>query len=293
MSKQNSRKFGSGVFSFIERRKGVPEVREGIFTGGLPYIAFGEGPPLVVLPGLGMSNTNPAVLQRRWEVRRGFFSPLARGGFTVYEVNRRPGLEVGTTMADLASDHARALEAGFGEPVDVLGVSTGGSVALQLAADHPVRVSRLVVAGSAYRLGPVGKRVQRNVADLAARGQRRRALRAFAPILAGSPFGQRLLGGLMWLTAPLATGRNWDPSDMIATIRAEDAFDFGDRLGEISAPTLVIGGDRDPTYSPELFRKTAARVPDGRLILYKGRGHGGTFTDRRFARDVIAFLKAG
>src|SRR3712207_2630300 len=29
------------------------------------------------------------------------------------------------------------------------------------------------------------------------------------------------------------------------SIRAEDAFDFGDRLAEISAPTLVVGGGRD------------------------------------------------
>jgi hypothetical protein len=41
-----------------------------------------------------------------------------------------------------------------------------------------------------------------------------------------------------------------------------------------------------------LFRETAGRIPDARLILYEGRGHQGTFNDRRFARDVIAFLNA-
>ena len=41
---------------------------------------------------------------------------------------------------------------------------------------------------------------------------------------------------------------------MIATIRAEDAFDIGKQLGEISAPTLVVGGGRDRFYPPELFR---------------------------------------
>jgi hypothetical protein len=51
-------------------------------------------------------------------------SPLARGGFTVYAVNRPSGLEVGTTTtADLATDHARGLEAEFGKPVDILGIS--------------------------------------------------------------------------------------------------------------------------------------------------------------------------
>jgi len=31
------------------------EVKEGQTEGGLPYLSFGEGPPLVVLPGLGMT----------------------------------------------------------------------------------------------------------------------------------------------------------------------------------------------------------------------------------------------
>lgn len=64
---------------------------------------------------------------------------------------------------------------------------------------------------------------------------------------------------------------------MIATIGAEDDFDINDRLGEISAPTLVVGGGRDRFYPPELFGATA---------------HGGTFADRRFGKDVVAFLRA-
>lgn len=40
-------------------------------------------------------------------------------------------------MTDLVDDAAGALEEGFGEAVPVLGMSTGGSLALQLAADRP------------------------------------------------------------------------------------------------------------------------------------------------------------
>ncbi len=79
---------------------------------------------------------------------------------------------------------------------------------------------------------------------------------------------------------------------MIATIEAEDAFDVGERLGEISAPTLVIGGGRDRFYPPELFRETAERIPQARLVLYENRAHGGTFADRRFGRHVVTFLQA-
>jgi hypothetical protein len=105
-------------------RSVVPEVWEGTLAGRLPYIAFGAGPPLIVFRELGFSNTNPTGFQRCLDPEVRLRSPLARGGFTVYAVNRPPGLGVGTTTtADLATDHARGLEAEFGKPVDILGIS--------------------------------------------------------------------------------------------------------------------------------------------------------------------------
>jgi hypothetical protein len=52
----------------------------------------------------------------------------------------------------------------------------------------------------------------------------------------------------------------------------------------------VIGGERDPSYSRELFEETTRGIPDARLFIYEGRRHSGAVTDRRFARDVKAFL---
>lgn len=265
-------------------------VREGFLKGGLPRMSFGDGPPLAVFPGLGTSNANPAGLQRWGELR--LLAPLTRA-FTVHRVGRRVGLEPGTTMTDLANDYAGALEDEFGWPLDVLGISTGGSLALQLAADRPGLVRRLVVAGAAYRLSEHGRAFQRRVAELSAAGDRRELSRMQAPDVADSPLGRRIAGDLLWLAGPLFIRRRWDPSDMIATIEAEDAFDLGGRLREIAAPTLVIGGGRDRFYPPGLFRETARGIPNARLLLYEDRAHGGTFADRRFGRDVVAFLKAG
>ena len=263
------------------------DVREWHLKGGLPCLSFGDGPPLVVFPGGGMSNANPTGFQRRVEVR--LLAPLACA-FTVYRVSRRVGLEPGTTMTDLVNDYAEALEDEFGGPVDVLGISTGGRIALQFAADHPRLMRKLVVAGAAYRLSEHGREFQRRMAEFAAAGARRSIVQEMAPDVAESRLGRRIAGGLLWLAGPLFIKRDWDPSDMIATIKAEDTFDLGGRLGEISAPTLVIGGGRDPFHPTELFRETAQGIPDARLVLYEGRGHGGTFADRRFTRDVVAFL---
>jgi pimeloyl-ACP methyl ester carboxylesterase len=266
----------------------VHNVREGTLQGCLSYIAFGDGPPLVVFPGLSPTNANPTGFLLRFEM--GWLSPLARA-FRVYRINRKVGLAPDTTMADLTSHYATAIEDRFEGAVHILGFSTGGSIAQEFAADRPELVRRLVLAGTACRLGPVARDAQRRHARFAASGHYRRSLAALAPTLTGSALGQRLAGAAMWLAAPLdGMGPNWDPSDMIATVEAEDAFDASDRLQEISAPTLVIGGERDPCYSRELFAETTRGIPDARLFIYEGRGHGGTVTDRRFARDVTAFL---
>lgn len=161
----------------------------------------------------------------------------------------------------------RATEDGFRGPVDVLGISTGGSIALQLAADRPDLVRRLVVAGAACRLSEHGREFQRQTARLSAAGDRRGLSRMQAPDVTDSPFGQRIAGLLLGLAGPLFIGRSWDPSDMIATIEAEDTLDLRGRLHEISASTLVIGGGRDRFYPRELFRETADGIPVARRHL--------------------------
>jgi pimeloyl-ACP methyl ester carboxylesterase len=264
-----------------------PNVEAQVLSGGLPVLRFGTGAPLVVLAGATPVHANPTGLARRATLLP--YRALARDR-RVWLVNRRPGLAPDATVADLAADHADALASAFGAPVDVLGVSTGGSIALQLAADRPDTVRRLVVVGAAHRVGDLGREVLVRVADLHEQGDSRGAYREFARASTTSKIGQRVLGGLQRLTEPLVFGRHIDRSDWVATLRAEARFDLGPRLSEITAPTLVIGGGRDLAYPAALFRATADGVEDGRLALYAGRGHGGTIADRRFPRDTLAHL---
>ena len=261
----------------------APQVTEGTLGHELPCFAMGSGDPLVVLRGFMTVHANPTGLQRRVEVR--LLRPLARH-VRVVAVGRAPGMAPGTSMADIARDHAQAIRAEFGTAVDVLGVSSGGSVALQLAADHPDVVRRLVLVSAGHRLGAAARRAQLGYVEAAAAG--RRGAHLLAPLKVRSSIGARLLAPLMWLLDPLT--RPADPADMLAFARAEDDFDLGDRLPEITAPTLVIAGERDDVYPPEVFRRTAEGVRDGRLLVYPGVGHGGTLTFPRFVPDVVAFL---
>ena len=261
--------------------------QEGVFQGSLAFLAYGSGPPLVFLRGLSPSNANPHGLARWSEAR--FLAPLAQH-FTVYAVNNPPDLQPGTTMVEIAAAHAQALQATFATPVPVLGISTGGAIAQQLAVDHPQVLEKLVLAATAYRLGPVGRAVQRRYADSLARGQQRRALQALAPAMTESRLGQRLVGSLLWLAASLAWAE--DPQAMAITLYAEDGLDVGDRLQTIAMPTLVIGGDHDRLYPPELVKETAERIPNAAYRLYRGRDHGGVLRDGRLMPDMLAFLVA-
>lgn len=265
-------------------RPGHLPVAEGVLAHQMSYLAVGSGRPLAYFRGFTTTHSNPTGAQRAFELR--FMARLAEH-FRVYAINRAPGLPDGFTMADVADQHADALRAEFAEPVDVLGVSSGGSVALQLAADHPDAVRRLVVASSGYRLGSAAAAAQMRYVTATAAG--RRGSHHLAPFKVRSRSGARLVAGLMWLLDPLL--RPADAADMVAFARAEDGFDLGDRLADITAPTLVIAGERDEVYPPEIIRGTAAGVRDGTLLLYPNAGHGGTITKRRFAHDVTSFLE--
>ena len=207
--------------------------------------------------------------------------------YTVYIVTRKPGLPDGYSMQNMGDDYAVMIQQEFGGPVDVLGTSTGGSIAQHLAADHPDVVRRLVIHSSAYALGNAAREAQMRVGHLARQRKWRKAFAALLGfLLSFNRFGKIVaeIGAVfMILIAPD------DASDLVVTIEAEDQHDFQDRLAEITAPTLVTGGDRDPFYSEAMYRETAAGIPNAKLIIYPGQGHpvGG----RQFDKDVLAFLK--
>jgi pimeloyl-ACP methyl ester carboxylesterase len=118
----------------------------------------------------------------------------------------------------------------------------------------------------------------------------KRGAQHLAAMKVSSRIGAKILAPIMWLMDPLA--RPKDPSDMVAFARAEDKFDVTDRLGDIIAPTLVIGGERDNVYGIDLLKTTADGVRDGRLVVYEGASHASSLTDKRLGDDVAGFLRA-
>jgi pimeloyl-ACP methyl ester carboxylesterase len=275
----------------------VPGVEE---LGGLPAMTLGPGagaapgaPPLVILPGLAPEHAVPSGPLRWAEVS--LMRPFARRRRVIW-LARRPGLAPGTSIADVAADLADVLRSELGasaRPVDLLGISTGGSIALQLAADHPETVRRLVLVSSAARLGDGARALQRRIAAYARAGRTRAAL---ALLVADVAPPRTLRAGALraagWALGPLAYPEAGDLSDLATLIEAEDAFDLSHRLREIAAPTLIVAGGRDRAYDPEDVERTARGIPGARLVRYARRGHVTAAADPRFVPAVERFLDA-
>lgn len=243
-------------------------------------------PPVVYLPGLGPHSTGRTPGQRllqRFEVLG-----LARH-FDVWVVGRRRPLQRGTSIADLAEEHASAIRRRFDHAVDVIGESTGGSIALQLALDHPDVVRRLVLVSAAARLRRRGEKAQEEAADRVREGHPREAAATILATTNEHPIRRRLLQLAGLVLGRLVIGR--DDRELVLTIEAEDGFDLERDLSEVSAPTLLIGGGRDGYYSPELLARTAARIPDAVHVDLPRKGHLTAMVDRAVRRAIRAYLQ--
>jgi pimeloyl-ACP methyl ester carboxylesterase len=264
----------------------MSRVATGLLGDGTPYLAIGDGPPLVKVQGLTPKHEVPGGWERRMELSSA--APLS-GHFRVYVVNRKRGLRPGESMSDIAGHLATAIANDVGEPVFLTGTSTGGSVALQLAVDRPELVRALVVVASAYRLGPRGREVQLELARLTRAGDAAGGWAQLMTAMLPTPL-QRPARPLARVMTGLIAPE--DPTDLLVTLDAEDAFDVGDQLHRITAPTLVIGGGKDNFYPRRLFEQTAAGVQDGRAHVYPDWGHGRASTSSATANLTLGFLLA-
>jgi pimeloyl-ACP methyl ester carboxylesterase len=262
------------------------KIERGRFAG-VPFAATGAGRALVVLPGLS-SMTGVDSDQLVW----GSLAPVRRLASVrrLVLLNRWPDLPQDLTMAALAQGHADAIREGLsGEPVDLLGLSTGGSIAQQIAADHPDVVRRLVLLSTGCRLGPVGRRDQARVAELLRAGATRAVCRSVGASLVPGPL-KPLGAAVGWLTANRVLGSTQAAADLLATLAAEDGFDLAGCNDTIRAPTLIVAGRRDRFYDRGLFERTQQLIPHSRLYVRPRRGHITVTFDPKAVTTIQRFL---
>jgi pimeloyl-ACP methyl ester carboxylesterase len=260
-------------------------VEKRVFRNGIPYVRFGKGKNILLVFSGGPGNTLPSGFMIRV---LGHFKQLSKH-YVIYELARRSGLPNGYSTRDMAEDYATVIKDEFnGGPLDVMGMSYGGLIAQHLAADYPELIYRLILAMSVYRFSEEANELDMRFAELLSEGKRSAASRSLSPIVKGGRIKKSLFKFLMGLIGPFVFSKPENPMDLIVEGKAEMMHNSKNRLAEIKASTLVIGGDKDYYCPVELLRETAAGISNSKLVLYKGKGH--MIFGKRFDEDILAFL---
>ncbi|MFE3024677.1 alpha/beta fold hydrolase [Nocardia tengchongensis] len=248
-------------------------------------------PPVLLLGGLGEDLTT-------WS--QPFVTALASRGFSVIRMDNRdsgrstfdsapaPGtlrLLCGRpradayTLTDNAADGAQLLECLGVDRAHLVGRSMGGMIAQTLAAQFPARTASLTSIYSTTGGPGVGGPSLKTMSMLAAAPPRTRLQAVQAHL--------RLTGHLAGLAYPMDEAAEtahavstWNriAGDADAGMRRQMQAirASGDRTGElrtITAPTLVINGDRDPLVHPSGGAATAAAIAGSHHVVIPGMGH--------------------
>jgi 3-oxoadipate enol-lactonase len=241
-------------------------------TAGGPRIHYelrGEaGPPLVLLRGLGRNLRHWAPLDAELEKDHRLVLVDNRG------VGKSDAPRLPYSIADMAHDVTRVLDhAGIGR-AHVFGISLGGMVALRLAVDHKARVDRLVLGATS----PGGRQaVRANLATLASLTRarllpRRAAIAAEARLLLGAGYVSdhpEVIDSWLALDRELPLPGHTLALQLLAAAR----HDVGERLGDITAPTLVLSCETDALIPPDNSRLLARRIRGAEVAWLGGGAH--------------------
>ena len=255
----------------------------------LYYELHGDGPPLVLVMGIGYDSS-------LWTLAQ---VPVLSTQFQVILVDNRDAGRSSKarqpyTIADMADDLAGLLDELGIQRSHVLGLSMGGMIAQEFALRHGDRLDRLVLAGtgsaparSAVDPIHIWNWVKANDATGEMFGgqqfvslfstaflRNHQAVRDTAELLANNPYPM----------SPEAYGRQ---------AAAYLQFDALDRLAAITAPTLVIVGEQDLLTPPWIVREVAEAITGARLEVIPGDGSSHLVAIERpddFNRLVSTFL---
>ncbi|OFI37283.1 alpha/beta hydrolase [Arthrobacter sp. SW1] len=190
----------------------------------------------------------------------------------------------GYSLAQMADDAAALLEALGVARACVLGSSSGGYLAQQLAVDHPELVASLVLVGA-----PLSLQARPAFADEVERLE--------DPVEEGW-----VRDSLSWFQL-LHTVPAWYIEDRVQDGVAMPARAWKGILnglceatppteqGPITAPTLILWGAHDALLPRRHQETLAARIPEAQLKVYEGTGHLVLWEcPERVAADVAEFL---
>lgn len=253
-------------------------------AAGADYIRFGTGKKnLIMLPGLGdgLRTTKGTALPMAL-----YYRALAED-YTVYMISRKTRLPEGASTRDMARDLKEAMEEIGIERASVVGVSMGGMIAQHFAVDYPQMLEKLVLVVTCARENPILLESLEEWVGCA-RGDDHTALMDSNVRRIYSDSYYRRNKWMVPITGKLTKPKSYDRFFIqAAACRSHNAWES---LPNITAPTLVIGGEQDHSLGGEASREIAQRIPGAILKMYPQWGHGLYEEAKDFLPVVMEFL---
>jgi pimeloyl-ACP methyl ester carboxylesterase len=210
------------------------------------YFVGGEGPPLVLVHGLGGSASNWGELAPLLAPSRRLIVPDLPGHGGSDPLPAVPGLGAFADRVAAVADHEGAL------PAPVVGHSLGGVVVLHLALRRSDAVTGLVLAAAAGL--SVGTRFEQSLVTASMLVRPGRLVARHADRVVGSPSLRRALLGVYYVADPAglteAGVRGFLAGHLLHTDigsawRALQSDDPREQLHDVRAPTLLLWGAND------------------------------------------------
>ena len=241
--------------------------------------------------GTGPETGTPVLLLHAWgESRRSFdrLLPVLPTGVRAIALDQRGHGDAekpaaGYSLADAAADVVAFLDAVGASSAVLVGSSSGGYVAQQVAVSRPDRVSGLVLVGAPRTLQgrpPFADEVER-LADPVDAGWVRASL-AWFPLHQPVP---------SWYVDDRVRDGTRVPAHVWrATFEGLVAAEPPTDQGPVTAPSLVLRGAHDDLLAGD-HQDLAAVIPQARTVVYEETGHLVLWEQpERVAADLASFL---
>src|SRR5262245_33802878 len=264
----------------------IEQQQLGVEGAELHVHVTGEGPPMVLVHGLGLSG----------ELWNRFCDALGPGR-TVVRVDlrgtpRSPEAErTELTLARWAADLAAVVD-GLGlERPAIVGHSLGASIALRLALESPDRVGSLVLIGGEADLSNLAPRMLLSAERIEELGLEQWIAEFWSK---NPPFSVPSLDrDATMLDEYRSLLLENDPVDYVRQCRAIAAAEsLSGRLGEVGHPVLVVVGGLDDRTIPEHGRELAGALPNALLVELPDAGHSIPLEAPEATAEVVASFLA-
>jgi pimeloyl-ACP methyl ester carboxylesterase len=259
-----------------EKNKSMPNVK--LSTGvDLYYETYGQGEPLIFVPSTAYSG----------DVWKPSQMPLAQSLNLIFHDPRGCGRSVATqsvyTIEQMALDIVALMDHLKISSTHLIGHSMGGRIALSLAQNFPGRVKSLIMAASGS--GPAARPgsdcipglPHRMLVELVEMGFEKYIYDEIAEsdTFFTKDYRDRHRDRVEEFFK-LAWATHAKLPEFVHLCIARHNFEGTHRLGDVSAPTLILIGEADTVGSNHIAQSKvlAERIPGAEMKILKGQSHG-------------------